>query len=47
VGNVCNLQPERGENERNNSAATQVKEEGAGAEIPLQPVVKTRVRQKK
>ena len=48
------LQPERGVRrcERNNSADTKVREEGggggapgAGAEIPLQPVVKTMVRQ--
>ena len=48
------LQPERGVRrcERNNSADTKVSEEGggggapgAGAEIPLQPMVKTMVRQ--
>ena len=43
---------ERSENERNNCADTKVSEEGegggapgTGAEIPLQPVVKTMVRQ--
>ena len=48
------MQPERGVRrcERNNSADTKVSEEGGGggapgtrAEIPLQPVVKTMVRQ--
>ncbi|GAB0176463.1 epimerase family protein SDR39U1 [Grus japonensis] len=46
-----NFQPERGVRrcERNNSAGTQVNEEGGGggakAEIPLQPMEKTMVRQ--